>query len=111
MKEERIKFTYRYNSDIEDILKREMKRYNISSLNKLIDRLVLDATVNMPKTIKGMEKELSNARVLLQKVQREFEEVEEKYKELKELLIRESEIKEKIKININGKEDTYSRKP
>lgn len=110
MSEERRKFTYRYGSDIEDVLKKTMKNYNISSLNKLIDKLIFDATLYMPKEIKRLEKELSNSNVVLQKTQQNFVEVEQKYEELRELLIRGNEIEEKIKSHLNGKKDTNRRK-
>ena len=53
--EDRKKFTYRYDDKTEKLLIEGLKKFNLSSLNKLIDKLIVDALVPVPSGSKRNE--------------------------------------------------------
>jgi len=47
--EDRKKFTYRYDDETEKLLTAGLGKFNLSSLNKLIDKIIVDALVRFPQ--------------------------------------------------------------
>ncbi|MGA2406090.1 MAG: hypothetical protein ABSF81_04985 [Bacteroidales bacterium] len=60
---DRKKFTYRYNDETEKLLSSGLKKFNLSSLNKLIDKLIVDALVRFPEEQKAMRQEIRTFRM------------------------------------------------
>ena len=58
--EDRKKFTYRYDEETEKLLSAGLLKFNLSSLNKLIDKLIVDALVRFPQEQKEMEQEIKD---------------------------------------------------
>jgi predicted transcriptional regulator len=56
--ENRKKFTYRYDVETEKLLSAGLNKFNLSSLNKLIDKLIVDALVRFPQEQKTMKQEI-----------------------------------------------------
>ena len=94
--EDRKKFTYRYDDETEKLLMAEMEKSKFSSLNKLIDQLILDALVRFPDHLKEMNHEITELQEDLKKCQAEKEQTEINLNRLKEALKRDIENKETI---------------
>ena len=94
--EDRKKFTYRYDDETEKLLVAEMEKSKFSSLNKLIDQLILDALVRFPEHLKEMNHEITELREDLKKCQAENEQTEIHLNMLKAALKRDIENKEII---------------
>jgi len=58
--EDRKKFTYRYDDETEKLLSAGLEKFNLSSLNKLIDKLIVDALVRFPEEQKTMKQEIKD---------------------------------------------------
>ena len=95
--EDRKKFTYRYDDETEKLLTAGLGKFNLSSLNKLIDKLIVDALVRFPQDQKEMEQEIKDLQESLNKCQEEKEQTEIHLNRLKAALKRDIENKETIK--------------
>jgi predicted transcriptional regulator len=95
--EDRKKFTYRYDDETEKLLTAGLKEFNLSSLNKLIDKLIADALVRFPQEQKIMKQEIKDLQESLKKCKDEKEQIEIHLNRLKAALKRDIENKEIIK--------------
>lgn len=95
--EDRKKFTYRYDEETEKLLTAGLNRFNLSSLNKLIDKLIVDALVRFPQDQKEMKEKIAALQESLNKCQVEKEQIEIHLTRLKAALKRDIENKETIK--------------
>jgi asparagine synthetase B (glutamine-hydrolysing) len=93
---ERLKFTYRYSSDIEELLNKAMQKRGLKSMNKLIDMLILEALVELPHEIREREKKLDSYSKSLQKTETERDKALSQLYELKSLITQEKNIKKRI---------------
>jgi predicted transcriptional regulator len=71
--EDRKKFTYRYDNETEKLLTAGLEKFNLSSLNKLIDKLIVDALVRFPQEQKTMKQEIKDLQDIFKKCQVEKE--------------------------------------
>jgi septal ring factor EnvC (AmiA/AmiB activator) len=94
--EDRKKFTYRYDDETEKLLTEGLKKFNLSSLNKLIDKLIVDALVRFPEHLKEMNHEITELQEDLKKCQAEKEQTEIHLTRLKAALKRDIENRETI---------------
>ena len=94
--EDRRKFTYRYDDETEKLLTEGLKKFNLSSLNKLIDKLIVDALVWFPQEQKTMKQEITDLQESFKKCLVEKEQTEIHLTRLKEALKRDIENKETI---------------
>jgi len=94
--EDRKKFTYRYDDETEKLLSAGLLKFNLSSLNKLIDKLIVDALVRFPEEQKTMNQEIKNLQESLNKCKVEKEQTEIHLTRLKTALKRDIENKETI---------------
>ena len=94
--EYRKKFTYRYDDETEKLLTEGLKKFNLSSLNKLIDKLIVDALVRFPEEQKTMKQEITELQEGLKKCKDEKEQIEIHLTRLKAALNRDIENKETI---------------
>jgi hypothetical protein len=94
--EDRKKFTYRYDDETEKLLTEGLKKFNLSSLNKLIDKLIVDALVRFPQDQKEMKKEITELQESFKKCNTEKEQIEIHLNRLKAALKRDIENKETI---------------
>jgi chemotaxis regulatin CheY-phosphate phosphatase CheZ len=94
--EDRKKFTYRYDDETEKLLKEGLKKFNLFSLNKLIDKLITDALVRLPEQLEKTEKAAWDIHESLIKCEKEKKQIEIKLNKLKEALKRDIENKEII---------------
>jgi hypothetical protein len=95
--EDRKKFTYRYDDETEKLLSAGLEKFNLSSLNKLIDKLIVDALVRFPEEQKTMKQEIKERQDVFKKCQGEKEQIEIHLTRLKAALKRDIENKETIK--------------
>ena len=95
--EDRKKFTYRYDDKTEKLLTAGLGKFNLSSLNKLIDKLIVDALVRFPEEQKEMNQEIKDLKDSFKKCQGEKEQIEIHLTRLKAALKRDIENKETIK--------------
>jgi hypothetical protein len=95
--EDRKKFTYRYDDDTEKLLSAGLEKFNLSSLNKLIDKLIVDALVRFPEQQKEMKDKIKDLQDSFKKCQVEKEQIEIHLTRLKTALKRDFENKETIK--------------
>jgi hypothetical protein len=95
--EDRKKFTYRYNTDTEKLLNEALKKYNLSSLNKLIDKLIVDALVAFPDEQKTLKHQVKESQDKFNKCTIEKGQVENKLNQLKLAIKQDFENKEVIK--------------
>jgi septal ring factor EnvC (AmiA/AmiB activator) len=95
--EDRKKFTYRYDDETEKLLTEGLKKFNLSFLNKLIDKLIVDALVRFPQDQKEMKQEITDLQESFKKCQKEKEQIEIHLTRLKAALKRDIENKETIK--------------
>jgi hypothetical protein len=95
--EDRKKFTYRYDDETEKLLTEGLKKFNLSSLNKLIDKLIVDALVRFPEQQKEMKEKLTDLQDSFKKCQVEKKQIEIQLAGLKAALKRDIENKETIK--------------
>ena len=58
--EDRKKFTYRYDDKTEKLLTEGLDKFNLSSLNKLIDKLIIDALVRFPHEQKEINQKITD---------------------------------------------------
>lgn len=94
--EDRKKFTYRYDEETEKLLTAGLNKFNLSSLNKLIDKLIVDALVRFPEEQKTMNQEIKDLQESLNKCKVEKEQTEIHLTRLKAALKRDIENKETI---------------
>src|SRR5450759_174643 len=94
--EDRKKFTYSYAEETEKLLTAGLNKFNLSSLNKLIDKLIVDALVRFPQEQKEMEQEIKDLQESLNKCKVEKEQTEIHLTRLKAALKRDIENKETI---------------
>jgi len=94
--EDRKKFTYRYDDKTEKLLNEGLNKFNLSSLNKLIDKLIVDALVWFPQEQKEMEEKIKDIQESLNKCKVEKEQTEIHLTKLKAALKRDIENKETI---------------
>jgi len=94
--EDRKKFTYRYDEETEKLLTAGLNKFNLSSLNKLIDKLIVDALVRFPEQQKEMKEKLTDLQESFKKCQEEKEQTEIHLNRLKAALKRDFENKETI---------------
>jgi hypothetical protein len=94
--ENRKKFTYRYDEKTEKMLNEGLKEFNLSSLNKLIDKLIAEALYIFPQDQKEMKQEIKDLQGKLKKCQGEKEKLEVQLYKLKEALRRDIENKKII---------------
>ena len=94
--EDRKKFTYRYDDETEKLLTEGLKKFNLSSLNKLIDKLIVDALVRFPQDQKEMSQKITELQESLKKCKTEKERAEVHLNRLKAALKRDIENKETI---------------
>ena len=94
--EDRKKFTYRYDDETEKLLTKGLKKFNLSSLNKLIDKIIVDALVRFPQEQKTMNQEIKDLQESLNKCKVEKEQTEIHLNRLKAALKRDIENRETI---------------
>ena len=94
--EDRKKFTYRYDDETEKLLTAGLKKFNLSSLNKLIDKLIADALSRFPQDQKEMKQKITKLQEGLKKCMDEKEQTEIHLNRLKATLKREIENRETI---------------
>ena len=94
--EDRKKFTYRYDDETEKLLTEGLKKFNLSSLNKLIDKLIVDALLRLPEQLEKTEKAAWDIHESLIKCEKEKTQIEIKLNKLKDALKRDIENKEII---------------
>ena len=94
--EDRKKFTYRYDDETEKLLSAGLEKFNLSSLNKLIDKLIVEALVRYPQGVKEMGEHLIELSESLDKCMAEKKQIEKSLNKLKEALKRDIENKETI---------------
>ena len=94
--EERKKFTYRYDDDTEKLLSAGLDKFNLSSLNKLIDKLIVDALVRFPEQQKAMKDEIQDLHEKFKKCKEEKEQIEIHLSTLKAALKKDIENRETI---------------
>ncbi len=94
--EDRKKFTYRYDDETEKLLSAGLLKFNLSSLNKLIDKLIVDALVRFPEEQKTMNQEIKELQESLNKCKVEKEQTEIHLTRLKAALKRDIENKRTI---------------
>lgn len=97
MESDRIKFTYRYSKETETLLTTALKRLGLTSLNKLIDKLILDALVELPKEQNRLKKEINSLKEELAANREEKEKFEKLFNSLKFAVKQDLENKELIK--------------
>jgi septal ring factor EnvC (AmiA/AmiB activator) len=95
--EDRKKFTYRYDDETEKLLTAGLEKFNLSSLNKLIDKLIVDALVRFPEQQKEMKEKIKDLQDSFKKCQGEKEQIEIHLTRLKAALKMDIENKETIK--------------
>jgi hypothetical protein len=95
--EDRKKFTYRYDDETEKLLTAGLEKFNLSSLNKLIDKLIVDALVRFPEQQKEMKEKIKDLQDSFKKCQEEKEQIEIHLTRLKAALKMDIENKETIK--------------
>ena len=95
--EDRKKFTYRYDDETEKLLMAGMKKFKVTSLNKLIDKLIVDALVHAPQRIEEFTKACEDMTNDFFECQKEKKRIEIQLNKLKEALKRDIENKEIIK--------------
>lgn len=93
---ERRKFTYRYDEETEELLNKAMQKLGFSSMNKLIDYLIQEALVNLPREIKENEFKINTISKSLQKAETERDKALTNLLELKSLITQERDLKKKI---------------
>lgn len=101
MDNDRIKFTYRYNKTTEGLLTLALKKYGLTSLNKLIDLLIVEALINLPEEQKRLKKEIKTLNDEFDTLLEEKEKFEKLFNSLKLAVKQDFENKEKIKKLIN----------
>ena len=94
--EDRKKFTYRYDDKTEKLLNEGLKEFHLSSLNKLIDKTIIDALVRYPEHIREIEKSFEDLNNDFFKCMKEKKQIEIQLNKLKEALKRDIENKEII---------------
>jgi septal ring factor EnvC (AmiA/AmiB activator) len=94
--EYRKKFTYRYDDETEKLLTEGLKKFNLSSLNKLIDKLIVDALVRFPQDQREMKQEIKDLQENFKKCLAEKEQTEIHLNRLKAALKRDIENREII---------------
>ena len=94
--EDRKKFTYRYDDKTEKLLNKGLNKFNLSSLNKLIDKLILDALVRFPQDQIEMNHKISELQESLNKCEAKKEQTEIHLNRIKAALKRDIENKEII---------------
>jgi len=94
--EDRKKFTYRYDDKTEKLLNEGLKEFHLSSLNKLIDKTIVDALVRYPEHIREIEKSFEDLNNDFFKCMKEKKQIEIQLNKLKEALKRDIENKEII---------------
>jgi len=94
--EDRKKFTYRYDDETEKLLMAGMKKFKVTSLNKLIDKLIVDALVHAPQRIEEFTKACEDMTNDFFECQKEKKRIEIQLNKLKEALKRDIENKEII---------------
>lgn len=94
--EDRKKFTYRYGDKTEKLLNEGLNKFNLSSLNKLIDKLIVNALVRFPQDQKEMNLEIKDLQESLKKCKVEKEQAEVHLNKIKAVLKRDIENKEII---------------
>ncbi len=94
--EDRKKFTYRYDDKTEKLLNEGLNKFNLSSLNKLIDKLIVDALVRFPQDQKEMSQKITELQESLKKCKTEKERAEVHLNRIKAALKRDIENKETI---------------
>jgi len=92
----RKKFTYRYDEETEKLLSAGLNKFNLSSLNKLIDKLIVDAMVRFPQEQKEMKEKITDLQESFKKCQEEKEQSEIHLTSLKAALKRDIENRETI---------------
>lgn len=81
----------------EKLLNEGLNKFNLFSLNKLIDKLILDALIRFPEEQKTMKQEIKDLQDSFKKCQGEKEQTEIHLTRLKAVLKRDFENKETIK--------------
>lgn len=94
--EDRKKFTYRYDDKTEKLLNEGLNKFSLSSLNKLIDKLIVDSLARFPQDQKEMKQEIKDLQESLKKCKVEKEQTEVHLNRLRAALKRDIENKEII---------------
>jgi uncharacterized protein YukE len=94
--EDRKKFTYRYDNETEKLFTEGLKKLNLSSLNKLIDKLIAYALYRFPQDQKEMKQKITKLQEGLKKCMDEKEQTEIHLNRLKATLKMEIENRETI---------------
>lgn len=80
------KFTYRYNKDTENLLLKAEKSYMNKTLSGLINRLILEAVIELPAKINKLEKDKRELNEELNSLKNDYSRLEFQYNELKHLV-------------------------
>jgi hypothetical protein len=94
--EDRKKFTYRYDDETEKLLMAGLEKFKFSSLNKLIDKLIIDALILLPDQLEKNEKAAWDIHESLVNCEKEKKHIEIQLNKLKDALKRDIENKEII---------------
>ena len=92
----RKKFTYRYDDETEKLLMAGLEKFKFSSLNKLIDKLIIDALILLPDQLEKNEKATWDIHESLVNCEKEKKHIEIQLNKLKDALKRDIENKEII---------------
>jgi len=95
--EERKKFTYRYDESIEKLLNDGLQKYGLSSINKLIDLLVIEAIEKQPKAISTLKNDIKKLQDQLKNTLGEKQKTEDQLNELKSCIKQDFENRQRIK--------------
>ena len=94
--EDTKKFTYRYDDETEKLLTAGLEKFNLSSLNKLIDKLIVDALARFPQEQKELNHKITELQEALKNCKAEKEKIDICLTRLKSALKRDIENKETI---------------
>jgi len=94
--EDRKKFTYRYDDETEKLLTAGLEKFNLSSLNKLIDKLIVDALARFPQEQKELNHKITELQEALKNCKAEKEKIDIHLSRLKAALKRDIENRETI---------------
>lgn len=95
--EERKKFTYRYDDNTEKLLNEGLTKFKISSLNKLIDKLIYDALVQNPIELNALKTQIQELQNKLNICQAQKGQVDKQFAQLKSAVKQDFENRERIK--------------
>jgi archaellum component FlaC len=95
--EDRKKFTYRPDSETEELLEQGLRKYNLTALNKLINVLVKKAMVTQPEEIQDLKNKIRDLNTKMADLSGEKAAIKSKYDQVRSLYLNIENTKEEIK--------------